>query len=261
MHPIERLRYVARSVGADPVEVAVEAAEALAGLAFEPRALVLACRRLLDAQPENAPLWWVSAHVLAAADPAEAARSCARRLAGDLTGLELAYGVAAGAVVATEAASSALDALAERPDCSLRLVGTPAELRFSLAGLAGGVAGGPGALGFAPHEVGGAIEGATVAIVEAAAASPSRVLLRPVGAALAEAADAHGTELWVVAGTGRVLPEVLFERCAAGAAGTLRRADLVDKVATGEGLLTPSAALDPGDCPAPAALTAGAPRR
>lgn len=260
MHPIERLRYVARSVGAAPTEVAAEAAEALAGLALEPRALVLACRRLLDAQPDNAPLWWVAAHVLASPEPAKAARSCAQRLAGDLTSLELAYSVAAGATVAAEASPSLLEALSERPDCSLRLVGAPVDLRFSLASLAEGVAGGPGALGFAPEEAEDAVEGATVAVVEAVAASASRVLLRPAGAALAEAADARGIALWVAAGTGRVLPEVLFDRCTDGASGTVRRADLVDKVATEQGLLAPAAAFDPGDCPAPASLAA-APRR
>src|SRR5436305_1981078 len=69
MHPMERLRMVARASGEEPGLLAQEAAAALAGCADDPRALVMACRRLVDRQATSGPLWWLAARVVAAADP------------------------------------------------------------------------------------------------------------------------------------------------------------------------------------------------
>ncbi len=86
VHPIERLRFVARAGWAGPTELAVEAAYALAELAEqEPAALVPACRRLLERNPGYAPLWWVAARVLCAGDPLEEADRCAGQLEDDRT--------------------------------------------------------------------------------------------------------------------------------------------------------------------------------
>lgn len=86
MHPIERLRFVARAGWAPPEVLASEAALALAALALdEPPALVPACRRLLAAHVACGPLWWVSAKVLTAADPVEEAERCSEALDTDPT--------------------------------------------------------------------------------------------------------------------------------------------------------------------------------
>lgn len=86
MHPIERLRYVARAGWAGPAVLAAEAAWAFADLAErEAPALVTACRRLLDRQPGCGPLWWVAAHVLSAGDPVSEAVRCAQDLEDDPT--------------------------------------------------------------------------------------------------------------------------------------------------------------------------------
>jgi len=86
VHPIERLRFVARGGWAGPSELAAEAAWALADLAcYEAPALVPACRRLLDRQPSCGPLWWVAARVLDAGDPAAEAQRCAQALEDDIT--------------------------------------------------------------------------------------------------------------------------------------------------------------------------------
>ena len=62
MHPIERLRYVARAGWAPPAVLAAEAAWALGDLALHEETAVLpACRRLLDRHPGCGPLWWVAA--------------------------------------------------------------------------------------------------------------------------------------------------------------------------------------------------------
>jgi hypothetical protein len=86
VHPIERLRFVARSGWGGPAQLGAEAAWALAELAEqEPPALVPACRRLLERNPTCGPLWWVAARVLCAGDAwAEAAR-CAQLLEDDPT--------------------------------------------------------------------------------------------------------------------------------------------------------------------------------
>lgn len=69
VHPIEHLRYVARSHGADPVEVAFGAAEALSGVIFDPAATLVAARRLVEHHLVNAPLWSVCAHAVTSIDP------------------------------------------------------------------------------------------------------------------------------------------------------------------------------------------------
>jgi hypothetical protein len=97
MHPIEMLRAVARSRRAPPGELAAEAAWGLAALAEEePAAVVPACRRLLERQPACGPLWWLSARVLVAGDPASEAERCATLLIDDPTPNVLHASVLAG---------------------------------------------------------------------------------------------------------------------------------------------------------------------
>src|SRR5579864_4374896 len=86
MHPIERLRHVARVAGADPALVASEAAGALASMAnVDPAGLVPACRRLIERHVASGPVWWVCARVLSGADQAAAARQAAADLDADRT--------------------------------------------------------------------------------------------------------------------------------------------------------------------------------
>ncbi len=86
MHPIERLRYVARAGWAAPAVLAAEAAWALGDLALHEESAVLpACRRLLDRHPGCGPLWWVAARILTAGDAAEEAERCADALESDPT--------------------------------------------------------------------------------------------------------------------------------------------------------------------------------
>src|SRR4051812_49640827 len=69
MHPIERLRYVARSSGGDQRMLVRETAGALRGLGFDPAGLVVARRRIVERHPNSGPLWWVWASGVAAAHP------------------------------------------------------------------------------------------------------------------------------------------------------------------------------------------------
>ena len=72
MHPIERLRYVARASGADQAVLVEETAHALRAFLDDPNGLVTACRRIVDRHPTSAPLWWLCARVLTAPDPGRA---------------------------------------------------------------------------------------------------------------------------------------------------------------------------------------------
>src|SRR5256885_13804589 len=69
MHPIERLRWVARAPEGDLSLVAAEAAEALAAFAGDPAGLVIASRRLIERRPAAGPLWWLASRVLCSLDP------------------------------------------------------------------------------------------------------------------------------------------------------------------------------------------------
>jgi len=86
VHPIERLRYVARSGFGPPDALAAEAAWALSDLAErEPQAVLPACRRLLARHPGCGPLWWVAARIVTAGDPVVEGERCAEALECDRT--------------------------------------------------------------------------------------------------------------------------------------------------------------------------------
>jgi hypothetical protein len=207
MHPIERLRHVARAGDVDASLLAEEAAIALGGLAFEPRALVPATRRLLEFHPSCAPLWWVCAELLAAEEPGEVAYELANRLAQDPTSDQLAAALPGAATLLTSGGAVLLAGLVERPDLTVRLVAPVQDLRYQLRRLDQAV----DACGFTEDEMDEALEGVSLALVEAEAVGPSGVVLARPAAALARAAVAAGVEIWVVAGEGRVLPGPLFE--------------------------------------------------
>ncbi|HVC69749.1 MAG TPA: hypothetical protein VNC61_05740 [Acidimicrobiales bacterium] len=86
MHPIERLRYVARAGWGAPDVLAAEAAWALADLADrEPQAVLPSCRRLLDRHPGCGPMWWVASRIVTAGDQVSEGERCADALEGDPT--------------------------------------------------------------------------------------------------------------------------------------------------------------------------------
>jgi hypothetical protein len=207
VHPIERLRHVARAGDADGSFLAEEAAVALGALAFEPRALVPAARRLLDFHPRCAPLWWVCAELLAADDPAGRSHELSLMLAEDPTSAELAAALPGAATIATSGGAKVSDALVERPDLDVRLVSSPLDLRYQLRRLGGFV----DVAGFTDEDLEEALEAATVVLVEVEALSRAGALLDPRSARLVEASRQLPVELWVVAGRGRTLPMPLFE--------------------------------------------------
>lgn len=208
-----------------PSLAAQEAATALAAIAREPAALVTACRRLIESQPACAPLWWLSARVLAAPDPVAEAQGAAQELAADDT---VDHVVAAlpldGRVVVIGWPELAGAALELRPDAWALVVdgGSPpgsspgwspgwSPGRSAAAGLADRPhRGGSDAEAVPASGVAAAVLEADVVLVEALAAAPEGVLARAGSRAAAAVATDAGVEVWAVVGAGRVLPAELW---------------------------------------------------
>jgi hypothetical protein len=198
MLPFERLRALARYAG-DDTDLVLEAADCLGDFGPDPTQLVTVCRRLLAHHPLCGPLWWLCARVVAAPDPAVAARDARERLAHDRTASRLAsvlpfphddpIAVLGWPEVAGTALSERpdLDVIVVRADGTagrLRLRSADRELRVRVVDATEVIAAGPSHL-----------------LVEVHATSPTADLVWSL----------DRTELWLVAGAGRLLPARLFD--------------------------------------------------
>jgi len=195
-HPLESLRYVARSweIGDEPP--VPEMAAILAQLAEEsPSTLLQACRRLIEYFPASGPVWWLCARALSAPDPVGEIWEAADELAQDPTPRRLAEALPAGAMVAVPRPAGAVAAaLRRRPE--VIVVGKPAR--------------------------------ASIVVLRALAAAPGRLLVTGRLAALAGRPGA--AEIWVTVELGTLLPELLWAqlwaRAPASRVGALRAEDV-----------------------------------
>ena len=233
VHPIERLRYVARA-GVVPVEPLVrESAAALSSFADDPKGLLTSCRRLLDRRSDCGPLVWLAARMLTAMDP----RSEARRVVGDLdadaTGQVLQRGLdalpAGSGVLAVGELGAFTDALHGRPDLRLLEPDDPE-----------------------------AAATADLVLMTSDCVGPSQALVVAETVPVAESARGWATPVWLIAGSGRVLPERMWSLLSArhrpddSAMRGLAVLDLnrfVTQVVTPSGLRTPAEAARASDCP------------
>lgn len=85
MHPIERLRYVARAGSAPDSFLVAESMPALAAFAHDPNALLIALKGLISRQPESPGLLGLAAHMLHSLDPISAGWTYADDLTEDQT--------------------------------------------------------------------------------------------------------------------------------------------------------------------------------
>jgi hypothetical protein len=254
MHPIERLRWIARDRDEAPTTLAVEAAWAISDLvADEPAAVVTACRRLVEAHVTVGPLWWVAATVLAAPDPQQAARHMVAELVSDPTAELLAAGLgdrldADAPIVVGCPAETVVEAFLHRPVATVRVVGSSPGLRGQVRRFATTAA---YADGFECDEAQQAVRGAAVVLVEAIAADSRGVLVTAAAVPLAEAAQGAHVPLWGVAGVGRVLQDRLLEEVLRRAGDGVQLIDAAsfDLVAGPAGLEAPARALARGVCP------------
>lgn len=211
MHPIERLRAVARAQGVDQAVLAREAALVLAHLSEDPPGLVTACRRLLDRHPAAGVLWWTCARLLEATDAAAEALRIGRDLDDDRSLSGLALDLPDQTTVCIVAGDDAVDELADNGP-GLRLIVT-GRCRRSDPGGRGRFSGdwpvdeaivvvdSPGA----------AVLGSDLVVIEALAIGRDDIVVRAGSAEAIAAGEAAGVPIWVVVGVGRRLSPALFD--------------------------------------------------
>jgi len=262
VHPIERLRFVARATGAPADDVVQEAAASLASFADDPVSLVTACRRLIDRHPANGPIWWLCARTLLAADPADEAWRCHSDFVGDPTVDELAHALPEGAAVAVIGWPERLaPPFARRGDVQVRVVDVDGDgpgfvralERFDVDAVDVPVSG-----------LATAVAASDLVVLDASAIGPRDALVAPGGWAAAAVARASERPVWLVGGRGRAVPAGLWpalQRRLGGAARAPWEQDhdplpleLVDQVAGPGGLRTVADALATVDTPDAAEL-------
>jgi len=270
VHPIERLRYVARSSGAPQAVLVRETAVALGGLGFDPAGLVTACRRVLDRHPTSGPLWWLCARVLTAVDDPDAEGwRCADDLDDDRTVDELAHALPVDAMVCVLGwPELAGEALARRGDIEVLAVdaldeGSGLVRRLRHAGV--------DATDVPVSGLGAAAAAADLVLLEASAASADAIIAVTGSRAAAAVAHHAGVPVWVTAGVGRRLPRPLLAALMARldaehggepweAADEVVPPGLVDRICTDVGPVETALALANADCPVAPELLKAVPR-
>lgn len=209
MHPIERLRYVARARGADAESLVRETAGALRGLGLDPAGLVVASRRIVERHPTCGPLWWLCARLLTSADPMVAARAAVDEIAADPTVDVLVGTLPDGATVTTVGWPPTVgQALVRRGDIRVLAVdaahqGSSFVQRLERCEIE---------CELVPMEAAAvATAAADVVLIEAEALDATRVVA-PTGSAVVAAVSGLGdTAVWAVAGRGRRLPPAMID--------------------------------------------------
>jgi hypothetical protein len=262
MHPMERLRMVARASGEEPGMLAREAAAALSGCADDPRALVMACRRLVDRQPTSGPLWWLAARVVASADPGTEAWLSAELLREDVTPAVLAACLPDDAVLTVLGwPEQVTEALRRRGDARVLVVdalgdGSPLVAALDRAGSDAGLVPEGG--------IGAAVANSTLVLLDASAVGSTGFVAVSGSRAAAAVAYTEEIPVWVVAGAGRILPTRLWgamvDKIAAlgdpwDADWEVVPIELATAIAGPEGVVSPAEALERVDCPDAPELT------
>jgi hypothetical protein len=213
VHPIERLRFVARAQGAPASVLVEEAAVALGAFRDDPAGLVAACRRIIDRQLSCGPLWWLCARILCSPEPMAEAAATAREVAEDPTSRRLTAVLPDDAtVVVIGHPEQVLDALARRGDVTSRVVDVDgaANVTVRRLGRADAVA-----WEVPAHGVGAAVAdlagGTGLVCLDALAVGPDAALVAAGSRAAAAVARDAGVPVWLVAGRGRVLPGRMWE--------------------------------------------------
>ena len=230
MHPIERLRAVARAREVDQSLLAAEAAAVLGSFGNDLPGLLTSCRRLLDRHPSAGALWWASARLLAAGDVWAESRSIREDLGGESAATSLSLDLPDGAVVAV------VPDVAGGSDLAYELNSWRDDLV---------VAHDPGALHLDRDEP-------RILLVEAGAAGPDRFLAPPGTGDEIVAAKDSGVPVWLVVDVGRRLPSVLFDVVVQRASAPTRGIEPVEVVpiAEVERVIEPRRI----DCPVPPEL-------
>ena len=209
MHPIERLRYVARSSGANQALLVRETASALSGLGFDPAGLVTACRRIVDRHVASGPLWWLCARVLTAGDPLAEAYRAADEIAADPTGRHLAHALPDAATVCVLGWPEVIsETLVRRGDLDVLVVDALGEG----SGLARRLRRSDIDAEEVPQSgLGAAAAAADLVLLEASANGGDGAVAIAGSRAAAAVARHAGVPVWLIGGVGRILPPRMWQ--------------------------------------------------
>lgn len=260
MHPIERLRYVARASGVPQAMLVRETAGALMSFTRDPHGLVTACRRMISRQPASGPLLWLASQVLSAGDPLDRLHECLDALDGDTTARELRHALPADATVAVLGWPDAADAaLPARGDVEVLVIDVLGEGSGFVQQLWNSDI---DAFDVPLGGLGSAVASADLLLLESAAIGPESCLAVAGSRAAAAVAVHRRTPVWLVGGVGRLLPGALWDsleqRVATddpwGADEEVIPLDLVSHIVGPSGTEPVATALQHVDCPVAAEL-------
>jgi len=266
VHPIERLRYVARASGADQSVLVRETAQALTAFHDDPAGLVAACRRIVDRHPTSGPLWWLCARVLTSPDGHREAWQAVDDLEADPTSSELAFALPEeGTACVIGWPELVGEALPSRGDVEVLAVDALGEGSGLVRRL---MRSGVDAVDVPTCGLGAAVLHADVVLLEAVALGPTGFVGVSGSYAAAAVARQADVPVWVTAGAGRLLPARMWDALAGRRASRTADPwdldeevvplDLVDQVCGPAGLEAPAEALRRTDCPvAPELFDAG----
>lgn len=209
VHPIERLRFVARSQGAPPDVLVQESALALSAFRDDPAGMVAACRRIIDRHLTCTPLWWLCARMLCAPDPMREARAAVAEIESDPTAKLLAEALPADAsVVIVGWPEQAVGALRRRGDLEVLIVDVDGEADEAVRQLQRMDV---FATAVSARNAATAVALADLVLLDCFGLGPDS-LLAPAGSlAAAAVAQQLGVEVWALAGVGRLMPASMFD--------------------------------------------------
>lgn len=209
MHPIERLRYVARASGADQSTLVRETAGSLGAFAGDPAGLVMGCRRMLARHTSSGPLWWLTSRACTAVDAQREAWAAADELEADATARLLAFALPDDATVVVLGWPELIaQALPARGDVGVLVVDTLGES----AGLVRRLRRADVEVADVPQAgLGAAAAAADLVLLEATVVGPEAFVAVAGSRAAAAVARHAGKQVWLVAGVGRLVPGRLWE--------------------------------------------------
>jgi hypothetical protein len=256
MHPIERLRYVARASGVPQRVIVQETASALASFGSDPQGLVTACRRIVSRQPTSGPLVWFAARVLTSGDPGSEIWEAAGEVQADPTGTELVHALPEEATVSVLGWPDELgEVLSRRGDLTVLVIDTLSEgSGFTNRLLHADVE----AVDVPLAGLGSAVAASSMVLLESSAIGPQELLAVAGSRAAAAVARHAGIPVWLFGGVGRLLPQRMWDglRLRVEGAGDPWDAhdevvplDLVDHIAGPAGVEPVADALRRTDCP------------
>jgi hypothetical protein len=256
VHPIERLRYVARASGVPQRVIVQETASALASFGSDPQGLVTACRRIVSRQPTSGPLVWFASRVLTAGDPASEIWEAAGELQADPTPNELAHTLPEEATVSVLGWPDELgDILPRRGDLTVMVIDTLSEgSGFTSRLLHADVE----AVDVPLAGLGAAVVASSLVLLESPAIGPDEFLGVAGSRAAAAVARHAGIPVWLVGGVGRLLPQRMWDGLRLRVEGIadpwdahdeVVPLDLVDAIAGPRGVEPVADAIRRTDCP------------